>query len=62
MTDREYFSARGAQERRLSESCANKRVAGIHRELAERYEALLAELQGGRPSLEIVDGGNSRAA
>ena len=58
----DYFAARVAEERQRSAGCANKRVARVHRELAERYEALLAELEVGNPALEIADGGSSRAA
>ena len=57
----DYFAARVAEERRRSESSTNLRVARVHRELAERYEALLAKLRP-RPELEIIDGGSSRAA
>ena len=61
-SDLTYYTARAADERRLSESCANPRVARVHRQLAERYEALLVELRGGPPELEIVTSGRSRAA
>lgn len=39
----EYFRARAAEERSLAQKADQQRVARIHLELAEKYEALARE-------------------
>jgi hypothetical protein len=58
--DREYFRERATVERALMSAASDPRVADIHHELAERYEALLRD--GDRPTLRIVTDKASEAA
>lgn len=41
--DLEYYRLRAVDERALAESAADSRVAEIHRELADKYDALASE-------------------
>lgn len=38
--DRDYYARRAAAARRQAENAADAQIAGIHREMATRYEAL----------------------
>jgi hypothetical protein len=58
--DRDYFRKRAAIERALAEAASDPRVAPVHQELAERYEALVRE--GERPTLRIVAARAAEAA
>lgn len=58
--DREYFRKRAAIERALAQSASDPRIADIHHELAERYEALVGDSK--RPTLLILSDRLSRAA
>lgn len=42
--DYEYFSRRARQERESAERCGDDSARHVHRELAERYSAKLAEI------------------
>jgi hypothetical protein len=42
--DQSYFIRRAAEERLAAQRAANPRAAAAHREMAERYAALIAEL------------------
>ena len=48
-SDSEYFRKRAAVERALAEAAGDLKAAGIHHELAERYEALAKKER--RPTL-----------
>jgi hypothetical protein len=57
LNDLDYFRSRVATERASAEAATDPRVAAIHRELAERYEALV------QPGLRLVEpGALTRAA
>jgi transposase len=58
--DKDYFRKRAAVERTLAEAASDPRVAPVHQELAERYEALVRE--GNRPTLHIVTARAAEAA
>jgi hypothetical protein len=58
--DREYYRKRAATERALAVATSDPRVAPVHQELAERYEALVSE--GKRPTLRIVAARTAEAA
>ena len=47
-----YFADRELVERAMSRSASNQRVAAVHREMAERYEAL-AVVFGAKPLADI---------
>jgi hypothetical protein len=51
--DTEYFRRRAVAERTLAARASNAAAAGIHNQLAERYEALANE-SWGRPTLRIA--------
>jgi hypothetical protein len=40
--DRDYFERRSVEERQAADRAADAKVAATHRELADRYEALVA--------------------
>jgi len=54
LNDADYFSVRAAEERALSLSSRNKRVADAHCEMADRYERLADQFRVRRPRLHIV--------
>jgi hypothetical protein len=58
--DSQYFRERAAVERALAKAPGDPKVAAVHDELAERYEALVRE--GKRPILRIVTARASEAA
>jgi hypothetical protein len=45
-SDREYYAARAAAERELEASAKDQAIAGIHGQLALRYERLAASDDG----------------
>jgi hypothetical protein len=47
-----YFADRELVERAMSRSANNPRVAAVHREMAERYEAL-AVVFGAKPPADL---------
>ena len=57
-SDNEYFRKRAAVERALAEAAGDLKAAGIHHELAERYEALARDK---RPTLHILTASPSAA-
>jgi transposase len=58
--EREYFRKRAEIERALAKLATDPRVAPVHQELAERYEALVRE--GKRPTLHVVAAKTAEAA
>jgi hypothetical protein len=44
-----YYRQRAATERRLAEAAASPTLARLHEQLAEAYEAYVAEIQAKRP-------------
>jgi hypothetical protein len=44
LSNRDYYSARIATERALADEAETAAIAALHNELANRYAALLAEL------------------
>jgi hypothetical protein len=50
--DTGYFRERAITERAMAKAASDGRVIAVHREMAERYEALVKE--GKRPTLHIV--------
>jgi len=59
-SDKEYFRKRAAVERALAEAAGDLKAAGIHHELAKRYEALARDEK--RPTLHILTASSSAAA
>jgi hypothetical protein len=55
-SDEDYYAARAAAERRLSQTASDPRAAGVHEAMAERYEALRASTNVERPVLRIAIG------
>jgi len=55
-SNREYYAARVATERALAAEAADATIAALHNELANRYQALLDELdqRAGRSGLYAV--------
>jgi hypothetical protein len=49
----EYYAARAAAEREAVRSAPTSHIASIHEQLAEAYEALVAEIEA-RPPLRLV--------
>ena len=49
----EYYRRRAATERRLAKSAASAALAQLHEQLAEAYEAYVAEIEA-RPPLRLV--------
>ena len=52
--DREYYAARAAVERELSQTAPHPLAAEVHAKLAEGYERLTAVKPGSRPELRLV--------
>jgi hypothetical protein len=55
----EYFRMRAETERALAATANNSIVAGVHLELAKRYEELV--LKGNRPTLGVVFSGQRKS-
>ena len=55
----EYFRKRAEAERVLAATSNNSIVAGVHLELAQRYEDLV--LEGDRPTLGLVFSGQRKS-
>jgi len=51
-----YFLARAIEERESSRAAADSCAAAAHKELADRYERIAAELGAKRPTLHISAG------
>ena len=51
---REYYVGRSARERELAEAATNPAIAGIHSELADRYDWLADNLVDRDPYLKLV--------
>ncbi len=45
----EYYAARAAAEREAARSAPTSHIASIHEQLAEAYEALVAEIEARAP-------------
>lgn len=50
----EYFAARAAEARAMSEAATDPRCAAAHAEMAARYTALSKEFETERPRLRIA--------
>jgi hypothetical protein len=53
-TDLEYFAARAATERQLSDTASEPSIALIHAQLADRYELLATGWDQQHPFLHVV--------
>ena len=51
---REYYVGRSARERELARAAVNPEIAGIHSELADRYDRLADHLVDKHPHLKVV--------
>ena len=60
INDSEYYRRRSASERAMAQAASDPRVAAIHHQLADRYEALVRA--GKRPTLRVVTDRATEAA
>jgi hypothetical protein len=58
-SDLDYYTARAAVERELSDSAPDPGIALIHTQLADRYEALAAGLTRPLPYLRVAGGADT---
>jgi len=54
-SDQDYYAARAAVERALSDTATDPGIAIIHTQMADRYDALAAGLGSMPPLLRVVD-------
>jgi hypothetical protein len=53
-SDREYYLDRASVERHLSKTASDPNAALVHKQLADRYEALADQPAGHRSGLTLV--------
>lgn len=56
-TDQQYYADRAMVERHMSNTASDPNIALIHKQLADRYEALAADVSQPRRKLTIAVGG-----
>ena len=57
--DQQYYADRAMVERHMSNTASDPNIALIHKQLADRYEALAADIGQPRPKLTIAVGGRT---